>query len=32
MIPSTLRPLDLGPAATRCEDPEYAWTWARPAG
>ncbi|MQY04367.1 homogentisate 1,2-dioxygenase [Actinomadura macrotermitis] len=25
----TFRPLDLGPAATRCEDPEYAWTWAR---
>jgi len=25
----TFRPLMLGPAATRCEDPEYAWTWAR---
>jgi len=25
----TFRPLLLGPAATRCEDPEYAWTWAR---
>ncbi|WP_433332854.1 homogentisate 1,2-dioxygenase [Spirillospora sp. CA-294931] len=28
----TFRPLQLGPAATRCEDPEYAWTWARSAG
>ncbi|MFC5183927.1 homogentisate 1,2-dioxygenase [Actinomadura harenae] len=27
----TFRPLDLGPAARRCEDPEYAWTWARTA-
>jgi homogentisate 1,2-dioxygenase len=25
----TFRPLLLGPAATRSEDPEYAWTWAR---
>jgi homogentisate 1,2-dioxygenase len=25
----TFRPLLLGPAATRCEDPEYAWSWAR---
>ena len=25
----TFRPLLLGPAATRAEDPEYAWTWAR---
>jgi homogentisate 1,2-dioxygenase len=25
----TFRPLDLGPAARRCEDHEYAWTWAR---
>jgi homogentisate 1,2-dioxygenase len=25
----TFRPLLLGPAGTRCEDPEYAWTWAR---
>ncbi|HEY3605524.1 MAG TPA: homogentisate 1,2-dioxygenase domain-containing protein [Sporichthyaceae bacterium] len=24
----TFRPLELGPAAARCEDPEYAWTWA----
>ncbi|MBO2454818.1 homogentisate 1,2-dioxygenase [Actinomadura barringtoniae] len=28
----TFRPLALGPAARRCEDPEYAWTWARSAG
>ncbi|HEX6471635.1 MAG TPA: homogentisate 1,2-dioxygenase [Streptosporangiaceae bacterium] len=28
----TFRPLLLGPAATRAEDPEYAWTWARPQG
>jgi homogentisate 1,2-dioxygenase len=28
----TFRPLLLGPAATRSEDPEYAWTWARPRG
>ncbi|PSK88955.1 homogentisate 1,2-dioxygenase [Murinocardiopsis flavida] len=25
----TFRPLDLGPAALACEDPGYAWTWAR---
>jgi homogentisate 1,2-dioxygenase len=25
----TFRPLLLGPAAQRSEDPEYAWTWAR---
>ena len=25
----TFRPLDLGPAALSCEDPGYAWTWAR---
>jgi homogentisate 1,2-dioxygenase len=25
----TFRPLSLGPAARRAEDPEYAWTWAR---
>jgi homogentisate 1,2-dioxygenase len=25
----TFRPLDLGPAALACEDPEYAWTWVR---
>jgi homogentisate 1,2-dioxygenase len=25
----TFRPLLLGPAATRCEDPEYAWSWSR---
>jgi homogentisate 1,2-dioxygenase len=28
----TFRPLGLGPAARRAEDPEYAWTWARAAG
>jgi homogentisate 1,2-dioxygenase len=28
----TFRPLLLGPAATRSEDPEYAWTWARTSG
>lgn len=28
----TFRPLHLGPAARRAEDPEYAWTWARAAG
>ncbi|REE96459.1 homogentisate 1,2-dioxygenase [Thermomonospora umbrina] len=28
----TFRPLSLGPAATRCEDPEYAWSWAKSAG
>ncbi|WP_242891348.1 homogentisate 1,2-dioxygenase [Actinomadura litoris] len=28
----TFRPLRLGAAARRCEDPEYAWTWARAAG
>ncbi|HEU5156947.1 MAG TPA: homogentisate 1,2-dioxygenase [Streptosporangiaceae bacterium] len=28
----TFRPLLLGPAAVRSEDPEYAWTWARAAG
>jgi homogentisate 1,2-dioxygenase len=27
----TFRPLLLGPAAKRSEDPEYAWTWARGA-
>lgn len=27
----TFRPLNLGPAAGRCEDPEYAWSWARQA-
>jgi homogentisate 1,2-dioxygenase len=25
----TFRPLELGEAAQACEDPEYAWTWAR---
>jgi homogentisate 1,2-dioxygenase len=25
----TFRPLGLGPAARRAEDPEYAWSWAR---
>ncbi|MEO3809439.1 homogentisate 1,2-dioxygenase domain-containing protein [Sphaerisporangium sp. B11E5] len=25
----TFRPLDLGDAALACEDPDYAWTWAR---
>lgn len=25
----TFRPLDLGAAALSCEDPGYAWTWAR---
>jgi homogentisate 1,2-dioxygenase len=25
----TFRPVRLGPAAFACEDPEYAWTWAR---
>jgi homogentisate 1,2-dioxygenase len=25
----TFRPLDLGPAAADCEDPDYAWTWSR---
>jgi homogentisate 1,2-dioxygenase len=24
----TFRPLGIGPAATECEDPGYAWTWA----
>jgi homogentisate 1,2-dioxygenase len=24
----TFRPLELGAAAARCEDPDYAWTWA----
>jgi homogentisate 1,2-dioxygenase len=28
----TFRPLALGPAASRCEDPGYAWTWARGSG
>ncbi|WP_067459328.1 homogentisate 1,2-dioxygenase [Actinomadura macra] len=28
----TFRPLRLGAAARRCEDPEYAWTWARATG
>ena len=27
----TFRPLDLGPAARRAEDPEYPWSWARAA-
>ncbi len=27
----TFRPLHLGPAGQRSEDPEYAWTWARGA-
>src|SRR5712691_817173 len=27
----TFRPLGLGPAARRAEDPEYAWSWARAA-
>lgn len=27
----TFRPLNLGPAARRAEDPEYPWTWARAA-
>jgi homogentisate 1,2-dioxygenase len=27
----TFRPLALGPAARRGEDPEYAWSWARAA-
>jgi homogentisate 1,2-dioxygenase len=25
----TFRPLALGPAVPQCEDPAYAWTWAR---
>ncbi|HEV8569075.1 MAG TPA: homogentisate 1,2-dioxygenase [Actinoplanes sp.] len=25
----TFRPLDLGEAADACEDPQYAWSWAR---
>lgn len=25
----TFRPLDIGPAGHECEDPAYAWTWAR---
>jgi homogentisate 1,2-dioxygenase len=25
----TFRPLDLGEAADACEDPRYAWSWAR---
>ncbi|GAA1093594.1 homogentisate 1,2-dioxygenase [Nocardiopsis composta] len=25
----TFRPLDIGPAGLDCEDPGYAWTWAR---
>jgi homogentisate 1,2-dioxygenase len=25
----TFSPLFLGPGAARCEDPEYAWSWAR---
>ncbi|HEY8373004.1 MAG TPA: homogentisate 1,2-dioxygenase [Pseudonocardiaceae bacterium] len=25
----TFRPLELGEAAAACEDPRYAWTWAR---
>lgn len=28
----TFRPLGIGPAGRRAEDPEYAWTWARGAG
>ena len=28
----TFRPLDLGPGALECEDPAYAWTWARGLG
>jgi homogentisate 1,2-dioxygenase len=28
----TFRPLRLGTAARRCEDAEYAWTWARTSG
>jgi len=28
----TFRPLGLGPAARRAEDPEYAWSWARGTG
>ncbi|HVA59315.1 MAG TPA: homogentisate 1,2-dioxygenase [Mycobacteriales bacterium] len=27
----TFRPLELGPAAVECADPEYPWTWARAA-
>jgi len=27
----TFRPLGLGPAARRADDPEYAWSWARAA-
>jgi homogentisate 1,2-dioxygenase len=25
----TFRPLELGEAAEACEDPRYAWSWAR---
>lgn len=28
----TFRPLGIGPAGRRAEDPEYPWTWAREAG
>jgi len=28
----TFRPLELGAAAAACEDPGYAWTWARAGG
>ncbi|MDP3967775.1 MAG: homogentisate 1,2-dioxygenase [Nocardioides sp.] len=28
----TFRPLELGEAAHACEDPEYAWSWARDEG
>jgi homogentisate 1,2-dioxygenase len=28
----TFRPLELGPGALGCEDPAYAWTWARGLG
>lgn len=28
----TFRPLELGEAARACEDPEYAWSWARDDG
>ncbi len=27
----TFRPLELGEGALACEDPDYAWSWARPA-
>lgn len=25
----TFRPLELGEGGLACEDPDYAWTWAR---